>query len=200
MNDQRVNFLIASINDIHSTIRAIDAKSGVVVAFLVFPLSNVDKVHAYIGDIIAANMHSVNNLLVFVLISIFILSWLFSLLIISKAISALDNPSKHIQGWEPGEDSLKGAFYVGGAFRLRFRDTIFNLSAVKSQYPLDSYLSMLPTSYEDIIKELTFEQLQLAYIRDIKMHRFNTSLRLAYIWLLSGAVMYIVANLIATKP
>jgi len=158
---EKTDFIISSILDIQSTIRAIDNKLIAIIVFVLLPVSKLDVI------VLVFMKHIANNPFVgYFLLFIFILFWVLSFIFSLLGILGLENPAKHIQG----SNNLKGIFYNGDIYKIRLNQILFS-SQIKSKKLFNSYLSELDLSKKNILKELVFEQFKLTFIRDLKMKR-----------------------------
>lgn len=192
MVEELESYLYASIADIQGTIRALDTKAGFVFVVLSIPFSNLGK---FYGTCHSFASSSISNPYIFypaiVLIAIFLLSWAAAFVSTIRAIVSIDNPSDHIVN----SNDLSGSFYCGGLFDLGLIDSLINRESIRAGKDVNKHFDSLPTSPESIIKELSFEQIKLAYIRDIKSIRQKWAYKFTATWLLSGFMIYILNKL-----
>ncbi len=187
--DEKINFIKSSISDIQATIRAIDTKIGFALLIVLFPLTNLGKVQWHL-----INISNKNPKLLFTFLSLlFCLLWLASLVGLIRAISAIDNPTKHIIN----NSKFSGTYYAGGVYTFGLSDVFSNRDVIKASIDVDSFFSKIPAEKGAIAKELSFEQLKLVYIRDIKIKRLNFSLFATYIWLTIGLLIYCCSKFIS---
>lgn len=187
MND-KINFISLSITDTQSTIRAVDTKIGILIVFICIPLTNISKVFSSIDKVLTDH----STWYIYTLIALFSISWIFSIIISIRAISAIDNPSKHIIN----NSECKGAFYAGYLYSPGLLDTLFNRDILKANIDLVSHYNLIPDNADRIATELTFEQMKLIYIREIKFNRLKWSLRLTFSWLTSGFILFLLYHYI----
>ena len=185
MND-KISFLYASISDVQSTIRAIDTKIGILILFIFFPLTNITKVFTQTDNIININP----SWYIYLTVMIFFFSWAASTIISIRAISAVDNPSDHIIN----SNEYSGVFYSGHLYEPEITDAIFNRIVLKATKDVTGHFNSIPDDINMIAKELTFEQMKLIYIRDIKLNRLKWSLNFTYIWLVFGLIVYLISH------
>lgn len=184
MNNNQSHFLYNSIQDIQNTIRLVDAKLGFLLAILGFAVPNIGKITIAIKRIssLLTNYDILYLVYIFV-ICCFALSLSLSFYIALVGISSIDNPAKHIA---VSGAPATGAFYRGGLFPIKLYDVVYNRPSLVSNITLNSCLHATPISEEEIVSELTFEQLKLCYIRDIKIKRQSTAYVLALLGTLFG--------------
>lgn len=187
MND-KINFISLSITDTQSTIRAVDTKIGILIVFICIPLTNISKVFSSIDKVLTD--HSIWY--IYTLFALFSISWIFSIIISIRAISAIDNPSKHIIN----NSECMGSFYAGYLYSPGILDTVFNRDILKANKDLVSHYNLIPEKADRIANELTFEQMKLIYIREIKFNRLKWSLRLTFAWLTSGFILFLLYHYI----
>lgn len=82
--------------------------------------------------------------------------------------------------------TCKGTFYGGRLYRFGFLDTLLNREIIKADKDIASFAATYPNTLDEIELELSFEHMKLIYIREIKLHRLNFSLRLSAIWFAVG--------------
>lgn len=178
---ETINFLEKSIADIQATIRAVDVKSGFIIAILFTPLYGFDKLNSLFGGIYhESTFHSILIILVTIL-------WAISIYTTLMAISAISNPAKHVSG--PGA-TYRGSFYGADLFSLNILDTFWNIRSTSTR-TIDQEIATLPQDEQSIIKELTYEKIKLTYIREIKLNRIKFSARATLVWLCLSLATYI---------
>lgn len=180
--DKKIEFIYDSIHDIQSTIRAIDTKIATLLIVTGIPLANLEKIINYLGKF----LYKVAPVLGYTLIFFLVLSWILSFAAALRAISAIDNPLKHIINSE----RFKGVYYSGNLYKTGFLDVFFNRDVLKTSKNVDDHYQDFPEQDIDIVKELIFEQMKLAYIRDIKICRFNFSIKATYFWFVISLIIY----------
>ncbi|MCI5168216.1 MAG: hypothetical protein D3903_19545 [Candidatus Electrothrix sp. GM3_4] len=191
MDNDLKTYLYNSINDIQSTIRALDAKIGFVFVILSLPFSNLGKIYNTCSSLLTSCNRDVILYAVF-FVTFFTMSWILAFISTIRTIISIENPSDHIIN---GEEQL-GTFYCGGLFDVGFVDSLLNRKSVKANKDVRSYTECFPSSDEDIIQELVFEQMKLAYIRDIKSIRQKWAYRFTAMWLSSGLIVYLLNKII----
>ena len=185
MNEQKVNFQYNSLIDIQNTIRSIDIKISFLLLIILFPLSNLES---FIKTMI--NLYPTNlcyKILYFCYFFLFSLSWVLSFICSIKSLVAIDNPTNHIID----NKKYKGLFYIPNLYSINFFDSIMNRDSIKSLSSIENENKKLPEDFSELSKELTFEQMKLAYIRDIKIIRQKWAFNFALFWILLGALLII---------
>lgn len=182
----RTDFLAAAVAEAQSTIRAIDVKvSALLVAALVpIPL---------LGGIIPclANIYNRWPLLpVGAAISALAVAWALAVYCYVRAISAIDSPAQHVLS---GSDR-SGALYSPALYSLGWLDALFNRAGVQSKVDTLAHLLTFPVDQAAIEKELAFEHLKLAYIRDVKLTRLKWGVRLSAVAVTLGTALYAVGR------
>lgn len=182
MDNNKITFILAAIADTQATIRAIDVKVGAMLVLILAPFANISRVFAHVDNLCCRSPKWL-----FITIGIcFFVSWLLALASLIRAVGALDNPARHINNSE----DQKGTFYGGGLFEFKVIDAFFNRHSIRAKKDLVSFSKDIPTSLEQIGNELAFEQMKVAYIRDIKANRLKWAIRFAAIWLIFGMFIF----------
>ncbi|GIA88561.1 hypothetical protein VCSRO41_1040 [Vibrio cholerae] len=166
---------MAAIQDCQATIRATDVKVGALLTGLLLPFSQISQIWKYLEQLSTLIECRAVIYLFFVL-------WLLAIYSLVRTISAIDNPSNHIVN----ESTCKGTFYGGRLYRFGFLDTLLNREIIKADKDIASFAATYPNTLDEIELELSFEHMKLIYIREIKLHRLNFSLRLSAIWFAVG--------------
>lgn len=179
-------YLYDSIKDIQSTIRSIDTKVGFIFIVLSIPFNKLDIIFNSCSDLINNSTSTTLFYINIFIVLFFSLSWLFAFVSTIRAIISIENPSEHIIN----HSEQSGSFYCGGLFKLCFIDVIFNRNSVKAIKDVRKHTESLPSSENEIINELAFEQIKLSYIRDIKSIRQKWAYKFATLWLSSGFLIY----------
>lgn len=181
--DNKTDFILAAVSDAQATIRSIDTKIGVLLAGLLLPFSSMGKIWNHLVNIASGSCPLISILIGIAFFSL----WTLTITSLIRAISAIDNPSKHIIS----SNEFKGVFYGGGYYQLGFIDAFFNRSLIKADRDVTTQLTNYPATQGSIDEELAFEHLKLIYIRDIKVHRLNCALEMASIWFILGVAIYV---------
>ncbi|EHK9576328.1 MULTISPECIES: hypothetical protein [Vibrio] len=178
--DSKSDFIMAAIQDCQATIRATDVKVGALLTGLLLPFSKISQIWNYLEQLSTLIEHNAVTYLFFTL-------WFLAICSLVRTISAIDNPSSHIVN----ESACKGTFYSGGLYRFGFLDSLLNREFIKADKDIASFAATYPDTPDDIELELSFEHMKLIYIREIKLHRLNFSLRLSAIWFAVGLCAFI---------
>jgi hypothetical protein len=189
MASETKEFLYFSITDIQGTIRAIDTKLIGVLVILILPLGSLGKVTLYISQ--ATNSgHILIEILTWAFLAGFFVSWLISITISILGISSIENPTEFLSD----SKYAPGTYYNGGLYdTFKFPDAFKVSDDCKSTILLNEQLSKLPTTIENVINELLFEQHKLVFIRDLKIHRQKTAFLFLAIFIGSGIVLWLVS-------
>lgn len=187
--DKVLAFLYASITDVQSAIRVNDTKAAVVMGILVLALSNSGKIYANFTKLHQAVYCGPSQWQLWTLIILFMVTWFAAFLAAMRSVMAIHNPVSHVSVTE----LPNGTFYNGGLFDLGFGDVFVNRD-ITSKLSLVDYVKKFPDTIEAIKQELVFEQMKLAYIRDIKAVRLKWAYLLVIVWLASailGRMLYL---------
>lgn len=183
--EAQTEFLTAAIDDTRDVIRAIDTKVGALFFGLSIPLSKLAAIWV-ISKAVLQGSHGVVRFAAAALIGVFAVSWLVSLLASLRAIFHVDNPAGHVAGEKPS-----GVFYSANLFPASWRDAFFP-RRVSSRVDFGKFFADLPQTHEAARKELAFEFMKLVYIRTIKMKRAKLAFYSFYVWMVSGALIWLV--------
>ena len=185
----KTEFLYASINDIQSTIRAIDAKISVLMVILIIPLSKLNSIYDVCSKLV--KFDSGKFTFAFALLVIFFaLFWFFSFWAAIKAIISIDNPVDHVDGDKP-----TGTFYCGHLYDTETDDAFTNRK-IKSKKTLSEHQNSLPEDEDSLKKELAFEQMKLVYIRSMKLVRCKFAYSLGLWWIATGGAIWLLKLLL----
>lgn len=173
-------FLLSTIQDTQQNIRAIDFKIGALLAGCIVPFPQIREIYNFLNS---------NDLwwqqgLAWIIFSI----WLLAVLILLAALSAIDNPSKHINDGY----AQKGTYYGGGLFTFNLINGFFRTD-IRTSKTVQSYSDELNDSNFPYIKELAFEHLKLIYIRDLKLYRLKFAVTLIATLITIGSVTFLTA-------
>lgn len=188
-NSLKTTFLYSAISDAQGTIRATDAKIGLLLVILAIPLTKLGQIFVKCHSLLSCQNRFIGEFGA-VLTVIFASLWCLSFLAAMKAIIAIDDPSQHIDGAKPS-----GVFYSGGLFRPTFLDAFQNRPLIAKKQ-LHQQLEDFPDSVEEINKELVFEHAKLVYIRSIKMNRMKYAFIFGIAWVFCGGVLWLTNLLI----
>ncbi|WP_394230551.1 hypothetical protein [Shewanella colwelliana] len=178
--DNKAQFIIAAIEDCQATIRATDVKVGALLAGLLLPFSQITHIWIYLTQLSAMIEHQIFTFAFFAL-------WFTAICTLVRTISAIDNPANHIVN----ENTCKGSFYSGGLYRFGFLDSLLNREIIKADKDVANFALSYPDSTDKIELELSFEHMKLIYIREIKLHRLNFSLKVSALWLAFAVCVFL---------
>lgn len=179
----KIDFVSAAISDTQATIRALDVKVAALLVGILAPLANLNRIFSHLGHF----EHESPWWLFMAVVISFLLAWLLALIALVRAIGAIDNPSQHIINTA----NCKGTFYGGGLYKLSIVDVFLNRDIITASKDPQSFAAQLPANESEIEVELVFEQMKLAYIRDVKLNRLNWGLRFSLLWLVLGIGIFI---------
>ncbi len=174
----KFEFLHSAIQDTQQNIRALDFKIGALLAGCIVPFPQIREIFKFL----TANELWWQQIVATVILAI----WLLTVIILLSALSAIDNPSKHIS------DNIqqKGIYFGAGLFKFKTLNIFWrtNNFAVKS---VQDYKDEIEDTTLDITKELAFEHLKLIYIRDLKIFRLRHAIVLIFILIIVGSISFI---------
>jgi hypothetical protein len=182
--DKKIEFVINSINDIQGTIRAIDAKFFGTIALFLLPLTEIDEISKAFK-----NLYTHGESLTSLVLIVLIIVWLIGIILSFTGIYSISNPSHSICG--VSEAKTKGLFYQPNQFKLNFFSQFFS-GSVKSKQTLLEIIEETKLEENDRFNELVYEQIKLAYIRDVKITRQKSAtifLLVTIILLLSSVLL-----------
>jgi len=185
---EKTNFLYQSIVDMQGTIRAIDTKLNIAIVILSLPFTTISSIYKRFISISELYPNLSARIVAFSFFIIFGLLWFITFCTTLNGLIGIDNPASHITGCA---ENLTGVFYCGGIFKFSFLDNLFNRRCICSTQSLENHIKMLPNSENDMLRELAFEQMKLAYIRHMKQSRHFWSYLLMLIWLIVGFCIYL---------
>lgn len=183
--DIKNEFLLASIQDIQSTIRALDYKVSAILAGIIAPLAIFGHITSNLYKL--AEMYPNYGI---ILIFFFCLMWLCALLSAVLTVGFIDNPSTHITNI----NKVSGFFYQGGIFEFSFRDVLYGNKRTSSKKDLPTLVAEVPSDEASVTAELVYEQIKLVYIRGKKMLRLRCAFIFCGLWLFSGIVVYLITH------
>jgi hypothetical protein len=177
--NERSEFLLAALADKQSTIRAVDVKCGFLFFVIFYPIFRLEAVYGMAATLVSrASCYLVPAIFVGGV-------WLLSFLVLFRAISSIGNPAKRIDG-----APKTNTYFMPGIFDLGVWSAIVNPSCMSSR-SVDEMLKSAPLSDDDTQRELMFENMKLAYIRDLKTKRVNFCIGLIAVWLIAGSALWI---------
>lgn len=174
-------FLYAAIADSQATIRATDAKLGVLMLFLAIPATKLGIIYAKIVFLLEHPNVWVSRFMPLLILA-FAITWVISFWAAMRAIMAIDNPATRIEG------SAQGVFYGAGLFQPTLKEILMNTPTTRCN--LEQFIDRLPHDSASVVKELAFELAKLIYIRTIKMHRLTLAYKLGLTWIGLGAFIW----------
>ncbi|MBI6550760.1 hypothetical protein [Xenorhabdus lircayensis] len=183
--DNKAHFIFAAIQDCQATIRATDIKVGALLAGLLLPFSQISHIWRYLNEVSLLLESQIITIIFFVL-------WFTAVSALIRTISAIDNPAAHIVN----ENTCKGSFYGVGLYRFGILDSLLNRSIIKANKDISNFVLAYPSSNDEIEQELSFEHMKLIYIRDIKLHRLNFSLKISVLWLIFGLGLFLYIKIV----
>lgn len=184
-----LTFMYHSINDMQATIRSIDTKLGFILILNIIPITNVGKIYSGIFQILSTDGGCIILIFKAVIVVMCVILWLLACVCTYKGITAIDDPKSHVNSLH---EQAKGTFYSGGLYDRNFTDAVFNRSSVVSKKAFAEYCKDMPATDDQILKELTFDKMKLAYIRDTKLLRQKWAFRFTVYWVILGFFIYAV--------
>jgi hypothetical protein len=178
IKDNQIEFLYQSIADAQGTIRALDVKIGFLLLIVFSPLFAFDKLGPFMVSVYRES--GIQH----VLIALITLLWALATIAQFTALAAISNPTTKVVG-----AAKLGAFFSGNLFTIGLRDIFYN-RRMHASFTLDEEVTTLPATEEKIVEELVFEKMKLAYIRSIKMKRFNFAIWSVATWLAFAIASY----------
>ncbi|MDD5052501.1 MAG: hypothetical protein PHO27_07205 [Sulfuricurvum sp.] len=185
---EKIDFISVAINDTQSTIRAIDVKIGALLTGMLLPIASLGKIWGHLNHLSLA----INQVIAIIAGILFFSLWILAVLLLVRAISAIDSPTNHIID----SNQYKGSFFGAYLYRFGWRDLILNRTKNKAIKKVSQFLCDYPDSADSIALELTFEHMKLIYIRDMKLFRLNIALKIGFAWLSLGIGIYIFSKLL----
>lgn len=174
----RFTFLTQAINDVQSTIRAIDVKIGFLFVLVFLPSTQAGALKDYVKAVSKAMGWE------YTLLLLIIAAWAISIYMLFMSVAAISNPSKKVSGVR-----LSGIYHGAGLYDINSLDLFYN-SRVKSDKTIDQLDGDIPSDVKALEKELIYELLKISYVRDIKAARFVACLRFTIFWVV-GALLLI---------
>lgn len=177
--NERSKFLLAALADKQSTIRAVDVKCGFLFFVIFYPVFRLESVYGMAANLISgARCYSLPIIFVGFL-------WLVSFLVLFRAASSIGNPAERING-----APTTNTYFLPGLFELGPWAAFVNPNCMSSR-SVNEMLKFTPSSEDDAERELMFENMKLAYIRDLKTKRVNICIGLIAVWVIAGAALWI---------
>ncbi|WP_315077569.1 hypothetical protein [Acinetobacter guillouiae] len=174
------DFLQSAIQDTQQNIRAIDFKIGALLAGCIVPFPQIRTIFDFLNS---------NNLwwqqaLAWLIFAI----WLISVLILLAALSAIGNPSKHINDGY----CQKGTYFGAGLFKFNIINAFFRTD-IRATKTTQRYYDELNDQHFPFLKELAFEHLKLIYIRDLKLFRLKSAVSMMTCLIILGSISFLLA-------
>lgn len=186
-NENILTFMYQSIADTQSVIRSIDTKLGFILVLNLIPVANIGKIYSKVYASICNECDCWMFLLKIVMLIICIICWIVGCWCTYRGISAIDNPKDHVKD----AHDVSGYFYSGNLYRTNFLDALCNRKGLKSEVDLFQYIKDKPNTDIDILKELSFEKMKLAYVRNVKLIRQSYSFKFSVAWVVLGIIIYL---------
>jgi hypothetical protein len=179
-------FLNRAIEENQLTIRAIDVKVTTLVAALLVPLAGIGQIFNHLEAFYAIWP----TWYIFLIPIVFLVSWVIALACFVFSMWPMDNPATHV----PQQKQFKGSFFAGGLYEFNFSHAILPRANVMAKRNPADLLHDVPRSCDDILGELVFEQMKLAYIRDVKINRIRWGFRFTSAWFFLGVIIYLASR------
>lgn len=113
--------------------------------------------------------------------------WLDSVICCYRVLNAIFNPAAFIGTC----DGVQGEFFKAGLFKtIPILSLLLGSAQTRERPTLALHVDRVPSSDDAIISELAFEQLKLAYIRDVKASRLRLGFLLGSVVLLLSALLW----------
>lgn len=171
-------FLQSAIQDTQQNIRAIDFKIGALLAGCIVPFPQIRAIYEFLNSNGLWWQQGLAWLIFFI--------WLVTVLILLAALSAIDNPSKHINDGY----AQKGHYYGGGTFKFNLINGFFRTD-IRATRTVQNYSDELDNSNFPFLKELAFEHLKLIYVRDLKLYRLKFAVGLIAFLIITGSFSFL---------
>lgn len=178
-NSQKINFLYQSIADTQATIRALDVKTGFLFVVTFIPLAELKEILE-----VCKALNEASSWYLALIIPV-VLLWLSAVISLFSCTVSISNPRQHIEGKLP-----EGIFFTNSLYTFNFIDNFINFP-IKSNITIEEYGGKLPNKEEEIVNELSFEKMKLAYIRDVKIKRSSFCTLASFAWLIAGGFTWI---------
>lgn len=185
-------FLMSSIKDMQDTIRAIDFKANALLVTLAVLLGAFDKVVQFSRALLGVTQGALHNISA-VSIILMAVGLLFSFWLALLTLCGNYNAPNHV---EVVEAKANNAFFIGGNYDFNLRGLFWHghpHHKSKEKPRVAKQEACLPNSVRAETTVLVYEQLKLAYIRDLKVKRVNTAIYCAGFALLFFALAYSLA-------
>lgn len=181
--EYKLQYLYASLNDLQSTIRAVDTKVSYLFVILFLPCVKLGVIYAKIKGMLLHEEHCLvvaSGILAF----LFTLVWIIGFWCALRTIIAIDDPKQHIDGERP-----ESTFYPAKLFKYSFWNVIgFTKSQSTSQFK--KHYDSIPEDYDEIAKQLTLEQMKAMYIASLKIKRSVFAYYSVITWIILGGILW----------
>lgn len=182
-----LTFMYQSISDMQATVRLIDTKLGFILILNIIPITNVGVIYSEMFRTLSADNGCIVQIFKCAIVVMCVILWILACVCTYRGIAAIDNPMNHIKVLN---EQANGAFYSGGLYGRSLIDAIFNRSSVLSKKTFTEYCEDMPATDDQIFKELAFDKMKLAYIRDTKLLRQKWAFRFTICWIYIGFFIY----------
>jgi hypothetical protein len=176
----KLDFLHSAIQDTQQNIRALDFKIGALLAGSIVPFPQIRDIFKFFLTNDLWWQHAIAAI-------IFVI-WLAIVLILLSALSAIDNPAKHIKD----NTDQKGLYFNGGLFQFKLLNIFWRTKNFATKSAQD-YKNEIEDTSLDISKELAYEHLKLIYIRDLKIFRLRHAIVLIFVLIIVGPISFLSA-------
>jgi len=176
--ENQINFLIESIKDTQSAIRAFDVKAGTLGVLLFIPIYKIDKFARVISNV----RHASNFEILLFTLDMFL--WIFSIFLVLMSLVSVSDPAEKIRGERP-----HGTFYSAYLFKMNWKQYIlcFHCESTKT---ISEEIQKLPSTEELITSELCYEKMKLVYIRTLKSGRIKIGIWSTALWIFFTIYFY----------
>lgn len=182
MASNRFSFLLASVEDIQGTIRALDAKVFGVLVVLLLPLTEFTDVMGAATAFLHSNVPWKVATAV-----LFFLLWIIAGVSAFLTVYPLDNPSARI---EIDGDEPKGRFYGTGIFKMGLINS-YSFFGIRYKEKFSEYHNRFSVPEDIWEKELLYEQMKLVFIRTKKMNRQKVTVLSSLLWVACGLLIWV---------
>jgi hypothetical protein len=173
VTDERKSFLLEAIKDGQATIRALDFKANALLVVLALLLTNANKVAAAAGFL--SRRHDCLGYAAIGLAIIAVITGVFAVWFAVLTLAAQFDPRSAVDPGEHKDKPYLGSFFAGGYYAFLDFPFIFGRFERRSSASLETHLTRLPVTSEDVVIALAYEQLKLAFIRDSKAKAIRIS-------------------------
>lgn len=187
MSDQERNeFLYASISELQSIIQSLDTKTSFLFILLLVPLSKMEGIYETLSGLIAAQ-DGVLQCIILALFAFFSLCWILAFAFALRTLLVIEDPAKHVDG-----DTPESCFYPSHLFDISHWQALF-FPRSPSTTSFRDYYSRVPAEPGDISEHLAFEQTKMMYIVSVKTKRSRLSYCFTILWIITGVLLWAMA-------